>query len=192
MKKILAAVLASMMILALAGCGKTGLENNWVESDENITATEKEDGSFLYEGRMGSNMKTYWFDYSIDDAYYTTDEIGGYIPEEGNEFVVVKITMKNTFGQTVPMNLWDYILKWGNDEEDKHMNEFSYPIDASEPVLEDQFPNMYELDDKETRTGTLVFVAPEGTEDFRIGFVETFENDTEGNEFWVFFTADEK
>ena len=34
--------------------------------------------------------------------------------------------------------------------------------------------------------------APEGTEDFSIGFVEYYENDTEGNGFWVYFTADEK
>ena len=47
--KILTGVLtAGLAISSLAGCGKTGIESNWVESDENITATEKEDGSFLY------------------------------------------------------------------------------------------------------------------------------------------------
>ena len=190
MKKCFAAALTAMMVLSLAGCGKTGIAdegNNWVEADENITATELEDGTFYYEGAMGSTMKTAWFDYSIDSAYYTTEELGGYAPAEGNELVVVELTLKNTFGQSVPMGYGDFDLEWGNGDDD-----FSYPIIESESIVDDQFPSEYELEAKETRTGYLVFEAPEGTENFGVGFIELYENDTEGNGFWVYFTAEEK
>ncbi len=190
MKKLFAAALTTMMVLALAGCGKTGIAgagDDWVESDENIEAYKLEDGSYYYEGRIGSTMKTAWFDYSVDSAYYTTDEIGGYTAAEGNELVVVEITIKNTFGQSVPMSNWDFDLEWGDGDED-----YAYPIEVSESILDDQFPSEYELKVNESRTGCLVFEAPEGTEDFGVGFVEYYENDTEGNGFWVYFTADEK
>ena len=160
---------------------------DWVQNDENITVTEFEEGFYYYEGRMGSTMKTAWFDYSIDAAYYTTDEIGGYSPAEGNELVVVEITIKNTFARTVPMSNWDFDLEWGTGNE-----EYTYPIEVSEPILENQFPAEYELKVNESRTGTLVYEAPEGTKDFSVGFVEYYENDTEGNAFWVYFTAEEK
>ena len=190
MKKFMTAVLAGMMALSLVACGKTGIAgaaDDWVQNDENITATKLDDGSYYYEGRIGSTMKTAWFNYSINDAYYTTDEIGGYTPAAGNELVVVEFTIKNTFGQTVPMSNWDFDLEWGDGDDD-----YAYPIEVSESILDDQFPSEYELEVNESRTGTLVFEAPEGTKDFGVGFIEYYENDTEGNGFWVYFTADEK
>ena len=71
-------------------------------------------------------------------------------------------------------------------------DDYAYPIEVSESILDDQFPSEYELEVNESRTGTLVFEAPEGTKDFGVGFIEYYENDTEGNGFWVYFTADEK
>ncbi|MBO4910413.1 MAG: hypothetical protein J5476_14155 [Lachnospiraceae bacterium] len=67
-----------------------------------------------------------------------------------------------------------------------------FPIEVSEPILENQFPAEYELKVNESRTGTLVFEAPEGSKDFGVGFVEYYEDATEGNGFWVYFTAEEK
>ena len=132
MKKFMTAVLAGMMALSLAACGKTGIAgaaDDWVQNDENITATKLDDGSYYYEGRIGSTMKTAWFNYSIDDAYYTTDEIGGYTPAAGNELVVVEFTIKNTFGQTVPMSNWDFDLEWGDGDDD-----YAYPIESVKQV----------------------------------------------------------
>ena len=190
MKKLVAAFLTSMMVLSLAGCGKTGIAgaaDNWVSEENQVEATKLDDGTYRYEGRISSNMKTAWFDFSVDDAYYTTDEIGGYAASEGNELVVVEITLKNTFEQSVPMYWGDFMLIWDLEEDDS-----VYTYGIRDEVIDDQFPEEYDLKVNETRTGYLVFEAPEGTEDFSIGFVEYYENDTEGNGFWVYFTADEK
>ena len=156
-----------------------------VHVDINMENRKLDDGSYYYEGRMGSTMKTAWFDYSIDSAYYTTDEIGGYSASEGNELVVVELTLKNTFEESVPMYYGDFELEWGDGDD-----EYTYSI--TDEIMDDQYPEQYDLKVNETRTGYLVFEAPEGTEDFSIGFVEYYENDTEGNGFWVYFTADEK
>ena len=189
MKKFVVAIIASMMVMSLAGCGKTGIgaASDWVSSDENITAYELDDGSYYYEGAIGSTMRTAWFDYSIDSAYTTTDSIGGYTPDDGNALVVVEMTIKNTFNQSIPMSNWDFDIEWGDGDYD-----FAYPIEVSEPVMTDQFPSEYTLESGKTRSGYLIFEVPEGTEDFGVGFVEYYEDETEGNGFWVYFTADEK
>ena len=53
MKKFFAAVLTGIMLLSIAGCGKTGIENagdSWVSDDEDVDVYEYDDGTKLYEG----------------------------------------------------------------------------------------------------------------------------------------------
>ena len=100
MKKFLAAMLTGIMLLSIAGCGKTGIQNagaddSWVEDDDDVEVHEYSDGTKLYEGRMGSEMKTAWFNFTVNDAYYTEDAIGVYTPSYGNILVVVDLTIKN-------------------------------------------------------------------------------------------------
>ena len=187
MKKIIAAMLMSMMVLSLAGCGKTGLGTDWAAEDEDVEVYELEDGSYYYEGRLESKMKTAWFDFSVDDAYCTVDAIGGYTPSAGNELVVIEIDVKNTFSESIPMSNYDFQLQWGDGDQD-----YAWPVEVSEDIIDDQLPAEYELGVKDSVHGYLVYEAPEGEKDFSISFVEYYEDNSEGNGFWVYFTADEK
>lgn len=188
MKKFLAAVLAGIMLLSIAGCGKTGLGDSWVAEDDDIEVSTFSDGTKCYEGKIGSKMKTAWFDFTVNSAYYTEDAIGGYTPSDGNILVVVDITVKNTFEESIPMFDTDFQLQWGDDADDA----YSFPVLTNEKLLNDQLPEQYDLKVKEETTGTLIFEAPEGNEDFSLSFLEYYEDDTEGNLFFVYFTADEK
>ncbi len=188
MKKIIAAMLMCMMVLSLAGCGKTGIAgaaNDWVTEDDDIEAYKYEDGTYLYEGKIGSTMKTQWFDFTVNDAYYTEDSIGGYSPSDGNVLVVVDLTLKNTFTESIPMWDDDFIVLWGDDE-------YTYPVEVSEPLLDEQLPFEFDMKVDEKVNGVLVFEAPAGDGDYSIAFVEYYEDDTEGDAFRVYFTAEEK
>ena len=191
MKKFLSLALVLSMFLAVAGCGKTGIShaNSWAEDDDTVTCQEYDDGTFYYEGRMDSNMKTAWFDFKITDAYYTDEALGGYTPSNGNVLVVVEMTIKNTFSESIPMSNWDFQLQWGDDDDP---DTFAFPVETNEDLLDDQFPAEYDLKVNEKKEGVLIFEAPEGVEDFSIAFVEYYEDDTEGDGFWVYFSADEK
>ncbi len=193
MKKFLAAMLTGIMLLSIAGCGKTGIQNagaddSWVEDDDDVEVYEYSDGSKLYEGRMGSEMKTAWFNFTVNDAYYTEDAIGGYTPSEGNVLVVVDLTVKNTFSESIPMFDTDFQLQWGDDADDA----YSFPVVTNEEIIKGQLPEEYELKVKESKSGVYVFEAPAGNKDFSLSFLEYYEDDTEGNLFFVYFTADEK
>lgn len=191
MKKFFAALLTGIMLLSIAGCGKTGIQNagdSWVDEDDDIEVYTYDDGSKLYEGKMGSVMKTAWYNFTINDAYYTTEAIGGYTPSEGNVLLVVDITVKNTFSETIPMSNYDFQLQWGDDSDDA----FAFPVETNESIIDDQLPAEYDLKIKEEISGVLVYEAPAGYDDFSISTLEYYEDDTEGNLFFVYFTADEK
>ena len=190
MKKFLAAVLTGIMLLSIAGCGKTGIQNagaDWI-SEGNIDVYENSDGTFEYDGKIGATMQTAWFSYVVNDAYYTTDSIGGYTPSDGDVLVVVDVTVKNTFQESIPMFDTDFQLQWNDDAEDA----YAFPIATSEKLLSNQLPEEYTLKVNEETTGVLIFEAPAGYEDFCLGFLEFYEDNTEGNLFFVYFSADEK
>ncbi len=190
MKKIMAMLFASVMLVSLAGCGKSGLAGASAENkaDEGVEVYENEDGTYTYEGRIGSTMKTQWFNFTINDAYYTKDAIGGYTPSDGNVLVVVDMTVKNTFSQSIDMYTYDFQLQWNDDADDA----YSFPVETSEKVLDDQFDDEYTLKVDKEASGCYIFEAPEGNEDFSVSYLEYDENDNEGDLFFVYFSADEK
>lgn len=142
-----------------------------------------DDGTTYFEGKLGSTMKTAWFDFVITDAY-CTNTLGSYTPSNGNQLVVVQLTITNTFNESVPMSNWDFQLQWSDG-----MNDYAWPIEVTRDVINSQFPSEYTLKVNETRTGYYVYEAPIGENDFSISFVEYYENDTEGDGFWIYFTA---
>jgi len=184
MKKFFAALIAATMMLSLAACGKSGIEDGW--ADEDVEVTELEDGTKLYEAKLGSKLKTSWFDLTINNAYITEEALEGYTPADGCALLVVEMTLKNTFEESVPMWDEDFWVDWGTDDEG------TYPVRTSEDLTDDQFPAEYNLAVKEEKTGTLVFEVPADETDLCINFVEYFDNDTTGNWYAVYFTPDKK
>ena len=181
MKKFLAAVLTAAMMLSLAACGSS----NWPYTDKDVTVTKDGDAS-TYVGGINSSLRTAWFDFAVTDAYLT-DEIAGYEAEDGYDYLVVSVSLRNTFNDSVPMYDGDFMIKWGDG---KYENVYCY--DGDEHVLEDQFPSEYEIGVKEIKSGTLIFGVPADKEDFSFVFREYYEDGSEGNDYIVNFTADEK
>lgn len=139
------------------------------------------------EGRMGDTMKTYFFDYTVNSAY-VCDEFNGYTPAEGNRLLVSEVTVKNTFYESIVMYDTDFQVQWNSSDEDA----YDFPITLyTDPVSDEQLPAEYELGINKEMTGLLVFEVPEGKKDFSISYLELFDDDSEGNVFFVFFTADE-
>ena len=108
--------------------------------------------------------------------------------------LVVEMTIKNTFKESLPMYDDDFQGQWSASTE---TDEFAWPITEGEDgdldtVAEEQLPAEYELKVNETRTGTLVFDVPEDEKDFSISHMELFSDDSEGDTFFVFFTAEKR
>ncbi len=178
-------MLTLMMIFSLAGCGEPEAEVplfDWL--DDTITYIEFDDGTYGFEGRIGSVMKTCWFDFTVTDARITEEEINGYAPSTGNALLLTDMTLTNTFTQSIDMYTWDFYVTWGSDNE----NEYSYPVETDEAVTETQFPAEYTMKISQTVSGTYIFEVPAEKTDFSITFEEHFDDGTVGNAYRIYFS----
>ena len=176
-RKILAAAVlaASLSLAGLSGCSMFG------------------QGKSTAEGRISDTIETDFFEFTVNSGYLC-DEFEGRAASEGTELLVVDITVKNTFNETIPMSDWDSQAQWGEDDDDEA---YAFPI-TSDPetgeeipaVSEEQLPYEYELAIDERREGLLVYEVPEGYEDFSISTQDTYSDGTTGDTYFVYFTAE--
>lgn len=183
MKKGLFLALALALVLSACGGGDSpgGAENQEIYAENGYG-----------EGRMGDVIHSYFMDFSVDSAY-TAGEYHGHAAPEGKQVLVVGLTVKNTSKTSLPMYGSDFQAQWTASEE---TDEYAWPItegaDGSmlDTVAEEQLPGEYELRVNESRSGTLVFDVPAGEKDFSISHQELFDDDTDGDLFFVYFTAE--
>lgn len=183
MKRFASFLIALMVMLPLAACGGSG----------------KDEPAVQY-GRIGDTMSTEWFDFVVTDAY-SCGQYRGHTPSKGYKLVVATVTLKNTCGQPVEMWRDDFALIWGDDG-----SVFDRDIPLAAGLSGDQFPDEYILDAGASRTGVMVFEAPQEFGDFSICFVEFFEPDAipageepdaalsieEGDTFLVEFSVEDR
>jgi len=141
------------------------------------------------EGFLGDTMHTYFFDYTVNSAYLC-DEYEGYTPQDGNEILVADVTIKNTVTSTLPMYDTDFQIQWNDNADDA----YGFPITLDlDDVLNDQMlPGEYELSIGKTINGLLVYEVPAGNKDFSISYLEMFDDDSTGDVFFVYFSAEKQ
>lgn len=182
MKKLLAFLLPAVILAAsLTGCGVSG------------KVIEAGDEGYA-EGAIGDTMRTYFFDYTIKDAYLCS-EFEGYAPTEGYSLLVAEINVKNTFDESITMFDWDFVVLWP-DENGGDL--YDYPVTSYEdvvlpsPASDKLLPAEYDLEKKKSRSGLLLFEVPEGMSELSIAYIESFDDDTTGNAFYTDFIPEEK
>ncbi len=165
MKKL---ILAAAFMLALSGC------------------------SVKTEGAVGETLKTMFFDITVNSAY-KADELNEMKPmDEGNNFAVVNVTVKNTTDEAIPMGGVDFVCRWGTGKE-----ECDYPMSvySHENLTGEDLSEEYTLQKGETVTGNLVYIVPESSTSFQLQTTETYtESDEgemkEGETFTIIFNAE--
>ncbi|MCM1119484.1 MAG: hypothetical protein NC543_09010 [bacterium] len=168
-KRLVVCVMA-MLCLMLTACGEPA-------ANKVVTA---EDG--YAEGGIGTTFRTVFFDYSVDSVAYPS-EYEGYVAQEGMQLVDAVITIKNTFGDALPMFNSDFQMQWhdlGDGDEDYT---FGVEMDSSSTVM----PSEYTLANGDTCNYHVVFEVPAEAKEFSIWFQEYFENESEGDMFCTTF-----
>ena len=194
MKRLISLTLTLLLLLALAACGGDSGSDASDSASGSAGSGEvwAEDG--YAEARIGDVVHSYFMDFSVNSAY-TTSDYNGHTAPEGMKVLVVEMTIKNTFNETLPMYDDDFQGQWSASADTE---EFAWPITEAEDgsdldtVADEQLPGTYELAVNESRTGTLVFDVPADEKDFSVSHMELFDDDSEGDTFFVFFTAEEK
>lgn len=166
MSRIKAALTGALAALTLAGCGLLP------------------DPAGGGEYQVGETVSTAWFDYTVKQVQ-AADSYEDRAAGQGERLVVAELTLTNTFEQAVPMFDADFQLYWGAEGQE----EMVLPLEA---FCQAQLPSEYDLDVRESRTGTLVYQVPAEAGNFTLAFLEVFENGTDqgedGDLFLIRFT----
>lgn len=183
-KRIAPLLLAALMTLSLAACGGStgGISgaNDIYPDDEGYA-----------NGRMEDVMHTYFFDYTVNSAYLC-EQYESYVPKDGYDLLVADVTIKNTHTETITMFDTDFQVQWNSEAEDAFDVPITYYMDVTETISNDVLPYEYELKVNKSRTGLLIFEVPEGEGDFSISYLEYFDDDSTGDVFFVYFSADKE
>ena len=185
---VLALLLCTAVFLAACGgLGQTTTPADAEEAGDNLTpvigAKTLEDGRKVggsAKAGIGETMTNVFFSFSVNRAELT-DNYEGEMAERGFLFLVAEITVTNTFDETLPMWASDFLVQWGDGDDD-----YGYPlVHFAETQMEDEF----NLEVGADVTADVVFEVPlqEGGNEYNISYLEYYEDDVEGNMFYVMF-----
>lgn len=194
MKKILVLLMVASLSCGMlfTGCGgneeeqQTNVEVQEEEKDEEeeagvveeavndvalaIQADGREYG-MTYNLSQTDVMTTAFFQLAINSVN-VVDELEGYVPNDGYKFMVVNVSITNTFGSEIPMYDADFAMLWAEDEG-------AYP----DTDFTDALPAEYDIADGETTTGNLVYIVPADKTNFILQYYDLWDDDFEGNTY---------
>ena len=179
------------MLPALAGCGTKPVE---IPPPVEVVdyRTPVVGGSVMNDGRkiggtakgkLGDELTNSFFSLCINKAALV-DEYEGNKPGRGNLYLVAEVALANALDKPVPIWSNELLLQWGNGDRD-----FGYPI---EKFADTQMDDECSLPVEGRITGDILFEvpAPEGSNEYNISYQEFYEDDVEGNTFYVIFSLE--
>ena len=184
MKRSIALVaVLCLLLLSLTGCAGLMDKVNDLKGGD-TTPTDSSGGTSgekNYEGRLGDTLSTAFFDFTVTAAT-TADTYNGQSPSEGMKYLIADMEIQNTFSKSIPMGNYDFQIQWGGEGDE----DFGYAIDK---VADEQLEKEYELKINDSATGKLVFEVPVDSKDYSISYLEVYEDDSEGEVYFIFFSA---
>lgn len=199
MKKLYAAMLIGMLACGtlFAGCGDSGngnvqssnadLPNNTGDTDNtgntddvdvpnntdaaDDAGTEDEKVGGVYELSPDDVMHSVFFDLKINSVD-TADELEDYVANEGYIFLIVNVSITNTFTEVDPMSYADFPVLWGEDEGCYPDSDFSTA-----------FPEEYDIAVGETVTGDLIYTVPKDKEEVIMEYYDLWADGSQGDTF---------
>lgn len=166
MKKIAAVILAAVCAISAGGCS---------------VKKEREQGK-IYTAKVGEVQENTYFSTVVNSVRFSESE-GGYVPNEGNEFVCVDLTVENITETAIPMGCYDFYIRWGEgaSERDKAVYE--------DGLAWDMYDLEFSLDAGRSYTATLYFAVPVGKRDaLQLVYEEYFDDDFVGCTYVVELT----
>ncbi|MDE5778481.1 MAG: DUF4352 domain-containing protein [Lachnospiraceae bacterium] len=175
-KKISVCCILALCILAVTGCSG--------KKDENGSMTAKDGRSYGGEinGKEGEVISTAFFDMVIEDTskYETFQfEDGLYQPESGSTYLVVTLTIKNTYEKDLPMSITDFTLDYEGAGK-KVVTGYG----KADLNINDYMDNLFTLKKGESITKKILYTVPD-IEKYIISYSEYYEDEFKGNHFVV-------
>lgn len=167
-------VLGSMIF---TGCGNRRNKNGSMLSDDGRSY------GGLIEAEMNETVDTAFFDLTVEEAVkYNTYQFddGLYQADEGMTYLLVKVTIENSYAENLSMSITDFVLDYEGNEPERIITGFG----KSEIQQEEFMDNLFTLKMGESITKTILFTV-EDKEEYVFQYVEYYEDDFEGDTFRI-------
>ena len=207
-------VLVIFLMTLFCGCaGTSGTpsakpSSSAAESSEQSTETVSETGPKVIEssfgradGALGDTMKTAFLEFTLNNAYLTSD-YQGIKPDQGMKLLVLNITTKSTQSTDLTLYDTDYQVQWGGTGEEDYSTPLTYRDEwATAPTykrnvslegVQGMFPGTVVLKKEETNTADFVYQVPEDRKEFKLEFKEFFADESLGDFYCVKFSPQEQ
>lgn len=185
MKKILPVICMMVVCCMLfTGCGS--------KKDKNGSMKAEDGRSYggLIEAELGETVSTAFFDVIVKEAskYDTYQfEDGLYQADSGNTYLVVKITIKNTYEKDLPMSITDFTLDYdGNKSKDVITGYGKTDLNQ-----DDFMENIFTLRKGESITKYVLFTVAD-KKAYTLNYTEYYEDEFEGNKFKITINPEKK
>lgn len=171
LKKLCAIMLVIGVVVSSVGC----------KSDDIIDTLQADGREYgqTYNFTEDEIAKTAFFSFYINTVTQSK-ELEDFSCSDGYQYAIVNVTIENTFTDSNPMFYDDFIVRWGEGEEDWNYAEAKF--------VEDQLEDEYTMATKTETTGNLIFVVPDDKKDLQLEYLEIYEDDFEGNYYIIDFS----
>lgn len=169
--------LLGFFLLVLTGCKDKVDENGSMVSDDGRSY------GGVIEAKQGEMVSTAFFDVTVEQAdkydTYQFDD-GLYQADSGNTYLVLKLTVKNTYEKDLPMSIADFVLDFeGNDSKKPVIGYGNTDLKDAEFM-----DNIFTLKRGESVTRYILYTVAD-KEEYSLGYTEYYEDEMEGDRFEI-------
>lgn len=164
-------------IVMMTGCGQKKDKNGSLMSDDGRSY------GGLIQADMRDTVSTAFFDVTVDDAVkYDTFQFsdGLYQAEEGKTYLLVTLTIKNTYAENLSMSITDFVLNYEGNKSTEIITGYG----KTEMNKEEYMENLFTLKQDESVTKTILFTVAD-MEQYTLNYTEYYEDQFEGNTFQI-------
>lgn len=134
-------------------------------------------------GEVGEKLETAFFDMTVEnvekyDTYQFND--GLYQSEEGKTYVVVTMTIENTYDEDIPMSITDFILDFEGNESEEILTGYGKADLGNDSFMD----NIFTLKQEESVTKSILFVVKD-KKAYTLEYAEYYEDKFKGDAFEI-------
>lgn len=158
--------------------------------DENGSLKAEDGRSYggTIKAKMGEKVQTAFFDLTVESAKKSGTfqfEDGLYQANEGQTYLVVNVTIKNTYEKDLPMSIGDFTLNYKGKEKDSVITGYG----KADLNQDDFMENIFTLKKGESITKSILFTVDD-KDKYTLCYSEYYEDKFEGDNYEVSITPE--
>ena len=177
--------------ICLALCCVCGMTTGCKQKPDENGSLKAEDGRSYggtIKAKMGEKVQTAFFDLTVESAKKSGTfqfEDGLYQANEGQTYLVVNVTIKNTYEKDLPMSIGDFTLNYKGKEKDSVITGYG----KADLNQDDFMENIFTLKKGESITKSILFTVDD-KDKYTLCYSEYYEDKFEGDNYEISITPE--